>query len=126
LIYQIFFSVPLCRLLFSALDKGVVVIAAHCASEGKSADIESDNKPLTSNFQLFLRLFSKHCFVNYSLLFVFQKLNLNHNFSLAAEEKYQKNFFADISAMTAFKRLGEPLTTMLNREDLHSRLGIQQ
>lgn len=29
----------------------------------------------------------------------------------------------DISAMNGFKRLGKPLTTMLNRPDLHPRLG---
>jgi hypothetical protein len=40
------------------------------------------------------------------------------------EEKYRKNLFADISAMITVLRLGEPLTVMLEREDLHHRLGM--
>lgn len=84
-------------LLRRPLEKGLKVIAAHCASEGTNPDIEHPERPETSNFRLLLRLFE--------------------------DKKYNKFLYADISAMTAFLRLGEPLTTMLNRSDLHSRLG---
>jgi hypothetical protein len=36
---------------------------------------------------------------------------------------FQSNQASDISSMTQFKRVGVPLTTMLDRDDLHPRLG---
>eukprot|EP01101_Sappina_pedata_P009914 TRINITY_DN6121_c0_g1_i1.p1 TRINITY_DN6121_c0_g1~~TRINITY_DN6121_c0_g1_i1.p1 ORF type:complete len:416 (-),score=119.87 TRINITY_DN6121_c0_g1_i1:128-1354(-) len=78
------------------LDQGVKVIAAHCASEGSNIDLDSEDKHSESNFRLFLRLMD--------------------------EEKYKSLLYADISSMTAFKRVGEPLTTILARKDLHGRL----
>lgn len=42
------------------------------------------------------------------------------------DPKYAHNLFCDISTMCAFLRLGDPLTTMLERQDLHNRLGINQ
>jgi len=78
------------------LEAGVKVIAAHCASEGHNKDLEDPALPTVLNFHLFLRLMD--------------------------DERYKDLFFADISAMTAFKRLGVAMTTMLDRPDLHDRL----
>jgi len=41
---------------------------------------------------------------------------------LMSEKRYEGLLFADISAMTQYNRIGGPLTTMLQREDLHDRL----
>jgi len=80
------------------LDMGVKVIAAHCASEGSSLDLESTEnpRPFKDNFHLFLRLMN--------------------------DPKYEGLLFADISSMTALNRCGEPLATMLALSDLHHRL----
>lgn len=88
-------------LLRYPLDLGVKVIAAHCASLGKAKDLDAPGQPLVSNFDLFMRMMS--------------------------EKKYEGLFFADISAMTQFNRLGatpepEPLKHILSRPELHSRL----
>lgn len=75
------------------------MIAAHCASEGKGRDIDATGtkkQPTMTCFRMLLRLFD--------------------------EPKYNGLLFADISAMIGFLRLGDPLTTMLDRVDLHSRL----
>lgn len=78
---------------------GVYVIAAHCASEGEGEDLDNleETEP-KSNFQLLLRLLD--------------------------DPNYEDNLFCDISAMCGHRRIGEPLTTMLERTDLHHRLGI--
>jgi len=39
-----------------------------------------------------------------------------------SEDRYKGLLFADISAMTQYNRIGRPLTTILQREDLHDRL----
>src|SRR5437588_8354147 len=41
---------------------------------------------------------------------------------LMSERRYEGLLFADISAMTRYNRIGGPLTTILQREDLHARL----
>jgi len=41
---------------------------------------------------------------------------------LLDEKRYEGLLFADISAMTQYNRRGKPLTTILQREDLHERL----
>jgi hypothetical protein len=82
-------------LLRAPLRAGVRLIAAHCASEGSNRDLDDPSQGYVSNFQLLLRLMSE----------------------------FPDNLFCDISSMTAFRRLGEPLTTILDREDLHDRLG---
>ena len=41
---------------------------------------------------------------------------------LMNEKRYQGLVFGDISAMTQFNRIGHPLTTILERDDLHERL----
>ena len=83
-------------LLRRPLEHGVKVIVAHCAGLGRNEDLEAPSKPLTENFDLFLRLMSaKH---------------------------YEGLLFGEISAMTQFNRAGKPLHTILAREDLHERL----
>jgi hypothetical protein len=41
---------------------------------------------------------------------------------LMDEKRYQGLVFGEVSAMTQFNRAGKPLTTILQREDLHERL----
>jgi predicted TIM-barrel fold metal-dependent hydrolase len=82
-------------LLRRALDHGVKVIIAHCAGLGTNEDLDNPGKKV-ANFELFLRLME--------------------------EPRYQGLAFGDISAMTQFNRLGLPMTTILQREDLHERL----
>jgi predicted TIM-barrel fold metal-dependent hydrolase len=83
-------------LLRRPLDHGVKVIVAHCAGLGTNEDLDSPDRPLVHNFDLFLRLMD--------------------------EKRYEGLVFGEISAMTQFNRLGKPLTTILEREDLHERL----
>jgi predicted TIM-barrel fold metal-dependent hydrolase len=83
-------------LLRRPLEHGVKTIVAHCAGLGTSADLEDHARPRVSNFRLFLRLME--------------------------DRRYDGLVFGDISAMTQFNRIGEPLSTVLSREDLHARL----
>ena len=83
-------------LLRRALDHGVKVIVAHCAGLGENPDLDSPDKRLRHNFDLFMRLME--------------------------EKRYEGLVFGEISAMTQFNRIGKPLTTVLEREDLHERL----
>jgi len=83
-------------LLRRPLDHGVRVIVAHCAGLGMNEDLDHPDRPLTDNFDLFMRLM--------------------------AERRYEGLVFGEISAMTQFNRLGKPLSTILRREDLHERL----
>jgi predicted TIM-barrel fold metal-dependent hydrolase len=83
-------------LLRRPLEHGVKVIVAHCAGLGQNEDLEAPSKPLTDNFDLFLRLMN--------------------------EKRYEGLLFGEISAMTQFNRAGKPLRTILAREDLHERL----
>lgn len=83
-------------LLRSALDHGVKVIVAHCAGLGDNEDLDHPQRQRVPNFDLFLRLMG--------------------------EKRYEGTLFADISAMTQYNRSGRPLTTILQREDLHERL----
>lgn len=83
-------------LLRRALDHGVRVIVAHCAGLGDNPDLESPGHNLVPNFDLFMRLMD--------------------------EKRYEGLLFGEISAMTQFNRIGKPLTTILEREDLHERL----
>ena len=80
-----------------ALDHGVRVIVAHCASEGLGIDLDlGKTEKSVSNFQLFARLMD--------------------------EQRYEKLLYGEISAMTQLNRLGEPLQTVLQRDDWHHRL----
>src|SRR5262245_43791583 len=75
------------------LDHGVKVIAAHCAGLGENPDLDSPQQQMTANFELFMRLMD--------------------------DKKYEGLLFADISAMTQQNRIGQPLTTIITRTDLH-------
>ena len=83
-------------LLRRALDHGVKVIVAHCAGLGHNEDLDEHAKRSTDNFDLFMRMMN--------------------------EKKYEGLLFGEISAMTQFNRIGKPLVTILDREDLHERL----
>ena len=75
-----------------ALDHGVRVIVAHCASLGNGEDLDAG--PGTSpvaNFALFARLME--------------------------EPRYENLLFGDISAMTQLNRIGPDLDTVLERDD---------
>ncbi len=86
---------PLC--LRRALDRGVRVIVAHCASLGSYTDIDRGSKgPARSSFELFARLMD--------------------------EPEYAGLLHADISALTQTNRAGIPLRTVLERDDWHPRL----
>ncbi len=80
-----------------ALDAGVRVVIAHCASMGEDRDLDKGkNGPLVDSFLLFSRLFE--------------------------ERRYEKNLFGDISAMTQVNRAGPALAKVIEREDWHPRL----
>ncbi len=83
-------------LLRRALDHGVKVIVAHCAGLGTNEDLDHHDRRQVSNFDLFMRLMG--------------------------EKKYEGLVFGEISAMTQFNRIGSPMTTILEREDLHERI----
>lgn len=83
-------------LLRRALDHGVKVIVAHCAGLGTNEDLDDADRPQVDNFDLFMRLMD--------------------------DKRYDGFVFGEISAMTQFNRLGKPLTTILDRADLHARL----
>src|ERR1051325_2489342 len=83
-------------LLRRALEHGVKTIVAHCAGLGTSEDLDDPARKQVSNFRLFLRLMD--------------------------DKRFDGLVFGDISAMTQYNRIGEPLSTVLAREDLHARL----
>lgn len=82
-------------LLRRALDHGVKVIVAHCAGLGTNEDLDSKDRRVVDNFDLFLRLMD--------------------------EKRYEGLVFGELSAMTQFNRSGK-LRTLLVREDLHERI----
>ncbi len=80
-----------------ALDAGVRVVVAHCASMGQDIDLDKGpNGPVVDSFVLFSRLFE--------------------------EKRYEKKLFADISAMTQVNRAGPTLAKVIEREEWHPRL----
>ncbi len=80
-----------------ALDAGVRVIVAHCASLGQDRDLDKGpDGPLVDSFSLFERLMQ--------------------------EKKYEKKLFGDISAMTQVNRAGPALAKVIERDDWHPRL----
>ena len=82
-------------LLRRVLDHGVKVIVAHCAGLGCNEDLDSKDRKIVDNFDLFLRLMD--------------------------EKRYEGLVFGELSAMTQFNRSGK-LRMLLAREDLHERL----
>jgi mannonate dehydratase len=80
-----------------ALDHGVRVIIAHCASLGRGVDLDrGPNGPRVSNFDLFRRLM--------------------------AERRYEGLLYGDISAVVQRNRAAECLPALLEREEWHDRL----
>ncbi len=80
-----------------ALDAGVRVVVAHCASMGQDVDLDKGpNGPIADSFVLFSRLFE--------------------------EKRYERHLFADISAMTQVNRAGPALAKVIERTDWHARL----
>lgn len=79
-----------------ALDAGVRVYFAHCASLGQGVDLDDPSRKLVDNFDLFLRIMD--------------------------DPKYVGLAYGEISALTQTGRSGRPLATMLARADLHERL----
>ena len=81
------------------LDAGVRVIAAHCATLGRSADLDvatsAEKAPTVSNLDLFARLMN--------------------------DRRYEKLLFGDISAVTQSNRL-EHLPAIIARREWHPRL----
>lgn len=84
-----------------ALDAGVRVVVAHCASLGKNRDLDapqdtSGKQPLRSAYRLFRRL--------------------------AEEPRAKGLLYGDVSAMTQYNRSGAPLLETLRDPELHPRL----
>ena len=80
-----------------ALDAGVRVVVAHCASLGEDRDLDrGPNGPVVESFALFARLME--------------------------EPRYAGRVFGDVSAMTQVNRAGGALARVLEREDWHARL----
>jgi uncharacterized protein len=80
-----------------ALDHGVRVIVAHCATLGKGIDLDRGaDGPEVSNFRLFARLMG--------------------------EARYEKNLYGDLAAVGQRLRAGKPLRVLLQRHDWHARL----
>lgn len=80
-----------------ALDHGVRVVVAHCASMGEGRDSDRGaNGPAIGNFELFARLMD--------------------------EPRYVGRLYGDISAMTQTARAGTPLSRVIERADWHARL----
>ena len=79
-----------------ALDHGVTVIVAHCATLGRDIDLDAGpNGPLLSSFELFTRLMG---------------------------ERRSGRLYGDISAITLRNRDLEVVRTLLRRDDWHDRL----
>jgi uncharacterized protein len=80
-----------------ALDAGVRVVIAHCASMGQDRDLDKGaNGPYVDSFLLFERLFE------------------NPN--------YETRLYGDISAMTQVNRAGPALVEAIERAEWHPRL----
>jgi len=78
------------------LDMGVRVIIAHAASLGTCDDLDNREVKKSNCFDLFLRLMD--------------------------ETKYAGLVFGEVSAMLQFNRMPLPVSTLLKRQNLHSRL----
>lgn len=80
-----------------ALDHGVRVVVAHCASMGQDRDTDRGaNGAVSDSFELFARLMD--------------------------EPRYVGRLYGDISAMTQTARAGAALSRVIQREDWHPRL----
>lgn len=79
-----------------ALEHGVKIVVAHCASLGRVRDLDAAEGGSIDAFDAFMRLFT--------------------------DRRFEKNLFADISALIQLNRCGRPLREMLLSKDLHARL----
>lgn len=80
-----------------ALDHGVRVVVAHCASLGQDRDTDrGEHAHHVDSFDLFARLMD--------------------------DDRYGGRLFGDISAMTQRNRAGAALKTVIERRDWHARL----
>jgi hypothetical protein len=80
-----------------ALDHGIRIVVAHCASLGEDVDLDRGAAgPVVPSFDLFARLMD--------------------------EPRYEKLLHADISALTQRNRAGAPLRAVLERREWHGRL----
>jgi predicted TIM-barrel fold metal-dependent hydrolase len=80
-----------------ALDAGVRIVVAHCASMGEDRDTDKGaNGPLVDSFSLFARMMD--------------------------DPRYGRNLSGDISAMTQINRAGPALVKVIERTDWHARL----
>jgi predicted TIM-barrel fold metal-dependent hydrolase len=80
-----------------ALEQGVRVVIAHCASLGNDRDLDRGNHgPVVSSFSLFARLMD--------------------------EPRYEGRLFGELSAMTQLNRAGPALATVIDRGEWHHRL----
>jgi predicted TIM-barrel fold metal-dependent hydrolase len=80
-----------------ALEQGVRVVVAHCASMGEDRDLDRGAAgPWVESFALFARLMDN--------------------------PQYRDRLFGDISAMTQRNRAGPALVRVIEREDWHERL----
>lgn len=80
-----------------ALDHGVRVVIAHCATAGEDQDLDRGaNGPYVTSFELFARLMD--------------------------ESRYEKLLSGDLSAVTQINRAGPALQRILERTDWHHRL----
>jgi mannonate dehydratase len=79
-----------------ALDAGVKVIVAHCASLGVYPDSDDPMRTVRPSLDLFLRLMDT--------------------------KEYEGRIWGDISALTVFTRIDDALPRVLRRTDLHHRL----
>lgn len=84
-------------LLRRALDHGVRVVVAHCASLGEDRDLDRGvNGPYVESFALFARLMD--------------------------DPHYGKTLHGDLSAVTQSNRAGPALVSLIEREEWHARL----
>jgi len=79
-----------------ALDHGVRVLVAHCASMGEGEDLDDPSRGRVDTFELFLRMMG--------------------------EERYRGLLFGELSAVVFRNRDPLVLRTLLERTDLHERL----
>src|SRR5262249_49149185 len=81
----------------AALDAGVRVVVAHCASLGEDRDLDRGALgPYVPSFELYARLMN--------------------------EPRYEKNLYGDISALTQLNRAHPALARVLQEERWHARL----
>ncbi|MGH6693101.1 MAG: amidohydrolase family protein, partial [Gammaproteobacteria bacterium] len=84
-------------LLRRALEHGVRVVLAHCATLGEDRDLDrGEHGPYVASFSLFARLMD--------------------------DPRYRANLYGDISSIAQVNRAGPALRALLERDDWHPRL----